>query len=148
MGKQISPGLKIIFLVHTIISLILGLGLWVIPGRFLTLLGWVPEWIPILDTSQQVPGTTLVDPFITRLLGSALLALAYASFQGYRKSEWIDVAILVQLEVVFCVLGLIGMIWSLIPFSESTQGIAYLMMVMLAGFAVAWIWALIIHNKE
>ena len=148
MEKPISQGLKNIFLVHAIISGLLGLGLWLVPGKFLTLLGWVPQWVSLAESDVQVPGTTFVDAFITRLLGAALLALAYSSVRGWRTSQWGEVALVVQLESVFCILGLVSMIWSLIQMQRSVPSIGYVLIVVLTGFSVAWFWALRSHTKR
>ena len=148
MEKPISQGLKNIFLVHAIISGLLGLGLWLVPGKFLTLLGWVPQWVSLAEADVQVPGTTFVDAFITRLLGAALLALAYSSVRGWRTSQWGEVALVVQLESVFCILGLVSMIWSLIQMQRSVPSIGYVLIVVLTGFSVAWFWALRSHTKR
>ena len=148
MEKPISQGLKMIFLVHAIVSAILGLGLWLVPGRLLTLIGWVPEWITVLDTELQVPGTTFVDPFISRLLGAALLALAYTSFQGWRKGQWDKVAQVVQMEAAFCILGFLGLTISLFQTDRNIPAIAYAFVVLLAGFAIVWLWALRAHTKK
>ena len=146
MDRSISQGLKIVFLVHAIISGVLGLGLWLVPGRFLTLLGWVPELVTVLDTELQVPGTTFVDAFITRLLGTALLALAYSSFKGWRSNQWVEIAQVLQMELVFCSLGFIGLISSLVQTNRDVPVIAYAFVVILAGFAIAWLWGLRIHS--
>ena len=148
MGKPISKGLKTIFLIHAIVSAILGVGLWIIPGRYLTLLGWVPELITIVENDLQLPGTMFVDSVITRLLGAALLALAYSSFQGWRMSSWGEVALMVQMEVTFCVLSVVGIAWGLFRIGRAIPVIGYIMVVLLAGFAVAWFWALRTHTKE
>ncbi len=47
MDKTISTFLRNTFLVHLIIGFLLGVTLFLIPGRTLTLLGWVPESVPI-----------------------------------------------------------------------------------------------------
>lgn len=148
MDRSISQGLKIVFLVHAIISGVLGLGLWLVPGRFLTLLGWVPELVTVLDTELQVPGTTFVDAFITRLLGTALLALAYSSFKGWRSNQWVEVAQVVQFEVVFCILGFLSLILSLYQTTLNVPVIAYAFVILFAVFAVAWLWALRTGTKR
>lgn len=158
MDKPISQGLKIIFLIHAIISVIFGVGLWLAPGRFLILVGWVlPEvelWV--FETIVEAPGTLLVDPFITRILGAALLALAYTSFKGWRANQWGEVALVVQMEAVFCIVGLLGMIITLIlspdmPVFSQLGGMpafGWVLMVILAGFTLAWLWALLRHTKD
>jgi hypothetical protein len=62
-------------------------------------------------------------------------------------SQWREVALVVQLESVFCILGVLGMIWSLIQLTRSIPVIAYVLVVIKAGFAIAWIWARRMHTK-
>lgn len=149
MDKTISRGLKYIFLIHAIISVIFGLGVWLIPGRFMTFLGWVQ---PIVEftvggVTGKAPGTVFVDPFVTRLLGAALLALAYSSFQGWRVSQWVEVKLIVQLEAIFCILGILGGIWALTQTVGPIPPIAYAILGLLALYTVAWLWALRIHSN-
>ena len=119
-----SKALKITFLVHGIVSRILGALMLLIPGRFLTILGWAP-----------------IDPIISRLLGAALLALAWSSFRGWRATEWAEVAILVELEAAFCVLACVGLLRHLIIAYYPL--IVWLDFAVFAVFAIAWIFFLI-----
>jgi hypothetical protein len=116
--------LKFIFLVHTIVALAIGAPLLIIPGRFLGWLGWAP-----------------VEPVINRILGAALLALAWSSFRGWRATDKAQVAFLVEMETAFTVLGCVGIIRHLLvahyPF------IVWCVLAVLALFAVAWIVSLI-----
>jgi hypothetical protein len=59
MDKQLSNWLRTTFLVHGIISAILGIALFLVPGRTLTLLGWVLQSVPLPETGINVPGTFL-----------------------------------------------------------------------------------------
>jgi hypothetical protein len=115
---------KFIFLVHTIVALAIGAPLLIIPGRFLGWLGWAP-----------------VEPVINRILGAALLALAWSSFRGWRATDKAQVAFLVEMETAFTVLGCVGIIRHLLvahyPF------IVWCVLAVLALFAVAWIVSLI-----
>ena len=160
MDKPVSQSLKNIFLIHAILSVLVGVGLWLIPGRFLTFAGWVPEIVEmvVLETVVQAPGTFRVDPFITRAFGAALLALAYSSYLGWRSRNWEQVALIVKSEAVFCILALTGFIASLMirisrnprPITEQLQNfpvVGWVEMIVLAGFALAWIWALRAHTK-
>ena len=118
-----SRSLKVIFLIHAIVSAVLGVLFLVIPGRFLGLFGWLP-----------------IDPIISRLLGAALLALAWGSFRGWRAAEKAQVAILIELEAVFCVLASLGMLRHLLVASYP-----WYVWLLLAGFlawAIVWIYAL------
>jgi hypothetical protein len=140
MENTISKGLRNTFLVHTIFSTILGLGLYVIPGRVLVLLGWVPEnyEVTVGGTSVSAPGTLLVDPVITRVLGGALLALAFASYLGWRAKQRQEVSILVQLELVFCVLALVAFLVRFVTLGLALPVVGWVVIIILLGFAVAW----------
>jgi hypothetical protein len=119
-----SKSLKVIFLIHAIVSVVLGVLFLVIPGRFLGLFGWAP-----------------IDPLISRLLGAALVALAWSSYRGSRAAERAQVAILVELEAVFCVLAALGLLRHLL-----IAGWPWYVWLLFAGFAawaVVWIYALV-----
>jgi hypothetical protein len=151
MEKQISPGLKTIFLVHAVAIAILGLGFWITPSRFMLLVGWFPEFVILGENELQVPGNWLVDNAITRLLGAALLALAYSSFQGWRMSQWREVALVVQLEVAFSILGLVGLTWSIFRHWQTGHVVpvfGYILVALWVGLVVVWLWALRNHTKE
>jgi len=107
-----SKGLKTLFGVHAVVALLVGAPLLVVPGRVLLWLGWAP-----------------IDPIVSRLLGAALLALAWSSFRGWQT--------LSQMEAVFTVLACVGLLrhllfgrWPLVP---------WLVFAVLAAFAAAWI---------
>ncbi len=119
-----SRSLRIIFLIHTVVSLILGVPMLIVPGRLLAWLGWAP-----------------IDPIISRVLGAALLALAWSSFRGWRAGDRTRVAILIELEAVFTVLASIGLLRHLLfaPFPIAP----WLVFVVVAAFAVAWVAVLV-----
>lgn len=138
MEKPISSTLRTTFLVHWIIGGVLGAALFVIPGRLLTLVGWVDAWVQLPESDQSIPGTSFVDAVITRSLGAALLGLALASFLGWRASKWGSVALVVQAELVYCVLGFLALVSGLFLIERPMPIIGYVLMVILAAFAVAW----------
>jgi hypothetical protein len=114
-----SKAAKAIFLIDAIASLVIGAFLLIIPGRTLTAIGWVP-----------------FDPLMTRLLGAALLALAWGSFRGWRATQYQQVAILVEVQAIFATLGAIGLLRHLLiawfpPLGWITFGL-------LAVTALAW----------
>ena len=115
-----SKLLKTTFILHAIVATVLGAPLLVIPGVFLQTLGWSP-----------------IDPILSRLLGAALLALAWSSFRGWRATEWAQVAILVEVEIVYTILGCIGLLRHLL--FAGYPAIVWLNLVVLAVFAIAWI---------
>ncbi len=148
MKQGISKGLNTTFLIHAIVSVIFGAAAWIIPGRSLVLLGWLPATVQVPGTELSAPGTVFVDPILTRLFGAALLALAFSSFQGWRASRWEEVELLVQLEALYCVLSVIGIVatWILNPAVMNFTRWGILLLITI--FAVAWIVALWRHRVE
>ena len=109
-----------VFLIGWIVDGLMGLILWVIPGKFLSWLGWAP-----------------IDPIISRLLGAALLALAWASFLGWRSRSEAQVAVIIQIQAAFATLGAIAVLRHLLvarwPF------MVWLLFVVLAAWAIVWL---------
>jgi hypothetical protein len=119
-----SQARKTTFAIHAVVALLLGLPLLIAPGQLLTWLGWAP-----------------IDPIISRLLGAALLALAWSSFRGWRATAARDVQVLVEMEAAFTVLACVGLLrhllvghWPLIP---------WLVFALTLAFALAWIYFLV-----
>ena len=59
-------------------------------------------------------GRTLIDPLLSRLLGAALIALAWSTFRGWGASSYEQVSFLVEIEVIFTVFGSAGMLCHLL----------------------------------
>ena len=114
-----SKVLRTTFLVHAILALVLGAPLLLAPGRFLGLIGWEP-----------------VDPILSRVLGAALLALAWSSYRGWRAANRAQVAFLLEAEAVFTALGAIGVLRHLV--GANYPFMVWLLFAVLALFAVAW----------
>jgi hypothetical protein len=91
--------LRATFLIQAIIDGVIGIFLFIIPGRFLGWLGWAP-----------------VEPLLDRLLGAALLAMAWTCGYGFRATQRSQVIILVEMQIIFCALGAIGILRHLIGF--------------------------------
>ena len=115
-----SKALKYLFLVHAVVAALIGALLLIIPGKFL---GWI-NWTPI-------------EPIANRLFGAALLGLCWSSFRGWRASEWAQVAILVEMEAVFCSLAFVGVARHVLvgPYPAVVWFVGAVFLV----FAVAWI---------
>jgi hypothetical protein len=94
------------------------------PGRLLTWLRWRP-----------------IDPIISRLLGAALLALAWSSFRGWRAADRARVAILLEMEAVFTVLSCVGLLRHLL--FGAFPLVPWMVFVIMATFAVVWIVSLV-----
>jgi len=121
-----SKLLRILFLIHALIALAVGVPLLLAPGRFLEALGWAP-----------------VDPIISRLLGAALLALTWSSFRGWRATQWSQVAIIVEAEAVFTVLACVGLLRHLLAGHYTL--LVWGPFALYLAFAVAWIAVLVQH---
>jgi len=118
MEKSISSGLRTTFLVHAIAGLVLGLAYLLIPDMVGSMLNW--------DMS---------DPAY-RLLGAALLALGVSSWLAYKAGVWGEVKIVVQLEVVWTVLGALVVLWGLL--TGVFPPIGWANFALLAIFAIAF----------
>jgi hypothetical protein len=119
-----SKALKIVFLVHAVLSAVAGAILLIVPGRFLELLQWAP-----------------IDPLLTRVLGAALLALAWTSFYGWREADRKQLGIIVQMEAICTVLACVGLLRHLAVGHWPWQ--PWLVFAVFAVFALAWILFLI-----
>ena len=123
-----SKALKYTFLIHAVVALLVGAPLLVAPGRFLGWVGWAP-----------------VEPIINRILGAALLALAWSSLRGWRATDPAQVRILLEMEAAFTVLGCVGVLRHLIK--SWYPAIVWVVLVILAVFAVAWIIFLVRRDR-
>jgi hypothetical protein len=118
-----SKLLKAAFLIQAILDSVIGVLLFVIPGRFLGWLGWAP-----------------VEPLLDRLFGAALLAMAWTCLYGFRAAQRSQVIILIEMQAIFCILGAVGILRHLIGY--------YFPLVVWATFAglvvmaILWVWAL------
>jgi hypothetical protein len=114
-------GLRTLFLVHAVVAVVFGLPLLIVPGRLLTWVGWAP-----------------IDPIVSRLLGAAMLGLAWSSFRGWLATERARVALLVELEAVYTVLACVGLLRHLLVARYPL--VPWLVFAMYLGFALAWMY--------
>ena len=138
MERPVGNYLRSVFLIHGFITAITGAALWLVPGRTLTLVGWVPPFVQLPDSELAVPGVTFINPVFVRLLGSALLALAYASLRAARMREWEQIRLLVQLLAGFSLLGAISLIVSILRVPQTLPLVGWLTLLALLGFAAGW----------
>jgi len=142
MDAPISNSLKITFLVHMILAVIFGAALFLIPGRTYTFIGAAQKEVTVQtqDGAVIVPGTSFVDPGTTRQLGAAYLAMGFSSFLGWRASRRVQVSLLVQMEFVYCILGVVAILALrfLAPPSVPFSAAIWVMAAILTAFAVAW----------
>jgi hypothetical protein len=116
-----SRGLKTTFLIHAIVALVFGIALYVVPGIFLSLVGWND-----------------FDGNMSRAFAAALLALAVSSWFGYRAAGWEQVRIVVQMETAFTVLGAVAGLYGF--FVKGAPAVIWVAIVIWVAFAAAWIY--------
>jgi len=126
-----SKLLKGTFLVHAIVALVLGAACLLAPGH---VLGWL-----------GFPGLDGFGNFFARLVGAALLALAWMSFRGWLASAWEQVARIVEGEVFFTVLGCVGLLR--LGLRGHWGWLLWASFGILAAFALLWIVCLLQGNK-
>ena len=123
-----SKALRVTFLVHGIVFALVGVQLLLVPGIALTILKWAP-----------------IDPIITRLLGAALLGMAWSSFRGWRATERSQVALVLETAAVFASLGCVGLLRHLLV--SRWPIMLWIVFAVLFAFAVAWIVLLVRRTK-
>jgi hypothetical protein len=122
--------LKITFLVHGIVAVVLGVLLLGVPGRFLPVLGWAP-----------------VDPIMARLLGAAFLGLAWGDFRGWRALSWSEVNVFVEVQLAFAALASVGLLRHLLS-SGGWPAMIWILFGVFVLFAVAWLVALLSGRQQ
>ena len=120
MDEQIPYGLKITFLVHFVVAVVFGAGFLLIPEMLTGMLG-----------------ARAMEPSTFRLVGAAMLAFAASSWLAYRQPVWEKVKIVVQIEIVWTVLGVLATLYGLI--FEGLPAADWMNVVILGAFAVAFI---------
>jgi hypothetical protein len=119
MEKQIQSGLKTTFLVHFIVGLIYGLTFLLIPEVWGSMVSW-----PIKE------------PAMYRLIGAAMLGYTASSWWAYKETAWEKVKIVVQMEIVWTILGALVNVWGLL--FAGLPVVVWVNAAILAAFAVAF----------
>lgn len=137
MNAPVSRNLKISFLILAIVALIFGAVLVAIPGRTLTLLGWVEDQVRLPQSTVTIPGQTFVDGVVTRVLGAMLLALAFMGYLGWRARRE-QIKLLVQIGFAFAVASFGGLLFGLSQMDRTVPIIGWIMLAIPVLFAVFW----------
>jgi hypothetical protein len=120
MEKQISTGLKVTFLVHFILGVIIGLLYLLVPEWWSNLSGW-----PTKDVTAE------------RLIGAAFLGFTASSWWAYREAIVEKVKIVVKMEIVWTILASLVILWGLL--FEGAPSAGWMNFIVMAAFAVAFI---------
>lgn len=121
MDKQILPGLKLTFLIHCIVALIVGLVFLLAPQFWASLFG-----------------QTLPENGIYRVLGAAILAFGASSWWAYREQLWERVKLLTEMEMVWTILGALITVYALMFETMIVAG--WIMAITLALFAIVFVY--------
>ena len=127
MAKELLKGLKIVFLVHFIVGLILGIIFLFIPKIYCDLVGVV-----------------MTDHGVLRLIGAASLALGGSSFLAYRSKDWEKAKLLVLTDLIWLVSAIAGLVWWLI---ESGPVVAWWVFGMFVAFLGVFVYYYILQEK-
>lgn len=111
--------LKPVLLVHMVVALVLGAFLLIIPGKFLGWIGWAP-----------------VDPIISRILGAALLVMAWGNFRLWRAGGPAEKWLWVEFGFVFDALAAIGVLRHLLV--GRWPAMVWILFAALVLFAILW----------
>lgn len=106
--KEVSKVLKITFLVHFVVAVILGFFYLFLPDEFVAWFSWPYS-----------------DPVAIRLLGAAFLGLGISSALGSRESDWEKVKIVVVMEIVWLAVAFVVMLLSVIIAGTGLGGLLF-----------------------
>ncbi len=125
-----SKIMKAALLIYGIVTFIFGVPLLFAPGRLLGLFSWEP-----------------VDPLMSRLLGAALLGMAWSALRAWRASEQERTILLVEAYATFNLLGAVGLGRHL--FSGSYYPFyVWFVFGLLVVFGVIWVLLAVLANKK
>ena len=109
--------LKYTFILHFLIAWIFGVWLFVLPDSFNTFIGH----------------TTPADP-VNIAYGALLIGIGLTSLLAFRASDWKSVKILVEMELVYTPVAIIGGIISLLTSSYPLWFLSFYMIIMALFF--------------
>lgn len=89
--------LRYTFILHFLVSMVFGFLFFLSPETYTAATGW-----------------PFFDPVAGRVMGSAFLALGFASLYGYRAATWEEVKIVVIADIIFTLLSIICNVWMMI----------------------------------
>lgn len=119
MEGQVSSGLRVTLMVHFVFAIIFGLAYLLTPQSFGKLIGW-----------------TIEEPENIRVLGAAILGYGAGSWFAYKETAAAKVKIVVQMELVWTIIGTLAILWGLL--SGAFPALGWLNAIIMAGFAIAF----------
>jgi len=120
MAGEIPNIAKYVFLLHFIVALVFGAFWFLLPEYWSTMTGWPVEYAS------------------GRIVGMATLMMAVGSFMAYRKTTWEQIEIFVVMELIYNILGAIGMVWNV--FTMTLPVITWVLIGLLALFSILFLY--------
>ena len=127
--SEVPQALKISFLFHFAIDMIVALPLFLAPVQVLSLFGWIA-----------------IDPFASRLVAAALFAIGLESFLARNASAQTFKGML-QLKLVWSAFAMAGLAWSLLEGGLRYRWIGWLLAGVFGAFHILW-WYWFIRLKR
>lgn len=124
MKEDISKLLKLTFLIHFFVAVIFGLLFTVLFELYVDFVDW----------------PYLADPVTGRILGAVFLGLAGGSLLAWRETRWERVKIVVQIEIVWLIIGTVVLFFAVFNFDLIYLFIIWLQIAILIFFLVAFVW--------
>lgn len=132
MAKEISKGLKLWFLISSIVGFIFTFIYLVVLEIYWTMIDW-----------------PYFDPIFGRILGITLLTISIISVLAYRETEWENVKIFVEFAIIWLISLIIVNIWSVFAtsFSPTALGSVWFDTTLLIVMAIVNIYFFLQHQK-
>ncbi|MHA2141007.1 MAG: hypothetical protein ACXADC_11050 [Candidatus Thorarchaeota archaeon] len=93
---ELPSFLRYLFLVHFVIAIAYGAWYFFSPQSWVDLTGWPYN-----------------DPAAYRVMASMMIALGIGSLLAYRANSWEKVEILMIIEIIWLIMGSVGLIWAM-----------------------------------
>jgi hypothetical protein len=120
LSGELSSLTKYIFLLTFIAQIIFGVWFFFSPESWISITGWPNE------------------PGAGRVLGAAIMVLALGALLAFRTTSWEQVELFVIIQLLWNILGLVGMIWNYVTMTLPVA--ALLIMGIFAVFLVFYIY--------
>jgi len=117
---MVSRSLRTWFVIHCIVDVIFAIPMLVAPVVFLSLFGW-----------------TTVDPFMTLLVGAALMGIGLESYLG-RNAGVEAYQGMLNLKIIWSAFAILGLVASVLTFGGPWM--VWLIVAIFVGFNILWVY--------
>jgi len=126
LEKKMPHGLRVTFLVNVFVAGIFGVVFLLIPETYGSMTAF-PVSLGMVDPTDG----------LTRVIGANQVAFATGSWFAYKETIWDRVKIVVQMDIVFTILGTLALVWALL--FGGFPGVDWMNVAILVAFAIAFI---------